>query len=110
MTDMMWEVYAVKYDDRNNRMRVESFILDPAHDQAHPMDYFVWAIVGKRKTYVLDTGFDQVEGEKRGRIFLRQPAEGLRMIGVEASNIDELIISHRVLTKCPHYTYRESLP
>ena len=58
-----------------------------------PMDYFVWAIVGKRKTYVLDTGFDQVEGEKRGRIFLRQPA-GLRMIGVEASNIDELIISH----------------
>ena len=32
MTDMLWEVFAVKYADRNNRMRLESFILDPAHD------------------------------------------------------------------------------
>ena len=44
MTDMLWEVYAVKYADRNNRKRVESFILDPAHDQPHPMDYFVWVL------------------------------------------------------------------
>ena len=44
MTDMLWEVFAVKYADRNNRMRVESFILDPAHDQPHPMDYFVWVL------------------------------------------------------------------
>ena len=89
-----YEIYAVKYAWRDATRNEHLIFKDPHDDTSMPMDYFVWAIVGKRKTYVLDTGFDQVEGEKRDRIFLRQPAEGLRMIGVEASNIDDLIISH----------------
>ncbi len=90
-----YEVYAVKYAWRDAMRNDHLIFKDPHDDTAMPMDYFVWAIVGKHKTYVLDSGFDHPEGEKRDRMFLRQPAEGLRMIGVETENIDDLIISHR---------------
>ena len=44
MSESLWEVYAVKYADRNNRTRFESFMFDPLHGQPHPMDYFVWVL------------------------------------------------------------------
>ena len=32
MSESLWEVYAVKYADRNNRTRFESFMFDPLHE------------------------------------------------------------------------------
>ena len=72
MTDMLWEVYAVKYADRNNRKRVESFILDPAHDQPHPMDCFVWVLKAGKRVIMVDTGYDHTEAKRQGREILRQ--------------------------------------
>ena len=47
--------------NRNNRKRAESFILDPAHDQPHPMDYFVWVLkAGER---VIMVGYDHTEAK-----------------------------------------------
>ena len=43
MSDM-WEVFALKYAERGNRTRVESFIMDPHHDTPHDIDYYVWQI------------------------------------------------------------------
>lgn len=34
-----YEVYAVKYAERAERTRRESFIFDEAHDVIHPMDF-----------------------------------------------------------------------
>jgi hypothetical protein len=42
MTD--WQVHAVKYADRNARVRGDSFLFDDRHDVAHPMDYFIWVL------------------------------------------------------------------
>jgi glyoxylase-like metal-dependent hydrolase (beta-lactamase superfamily II) len=89
-----YEIYAVKYAWRDATQNEHLIFKDPHDDPAMPMDYFVWAIVGKHKTWVLDSGFDRAEGEKRGRTFHRLPAEGLRMIGVEAERVEDLIISH----------------
>jgi glyoxylase-like metal-dependent hydrolase (beta-lactamase superfamily II) len=89
-----YEIYAVKYAWRDATRNEHLIFKDPHDDPAMPMDYFVWAIVGKHKTYVLDSGFDRAEGEKRGRDFIRQPADGLRLIGIEAENIENLIVSH----------------
>ena len=89
-----YEIYAVKYAWRVATRNDHLIFKDPHDDPVTPMDYFVWAIVGKHKTFVLDSGFDREEGERRGRSFLRHPADGLRMIGVEAENIGDLIISH----------------
>ena len=32
-----------------------------------PLDYFVWAIVGQKRTFVFDTGFDAEVAQRRKR-------------------------------------------
>ncbi|MEK9901547.1 MAG: N-acyl homoserine lactonase family protein, partial [Rhodospirillaceae bacterium] len=77
-----WELYAVKYGTLVERMRRESFVkLDPHDDGPMPIDYYVWAAVSDDRTIVIDTGFDHVEAEKRGRSLLRSVTEGLGTIG-----------------------------
>jgi glyoxylase-like metal-dependent hydrolase (beta-lactamase superfamily II) len=89
----MFEIYAIRYGhlDRN---AAENFIGGDEHDAPMPLDYFVWAIKGPSKTYVLDTGFSTASGQRRGRTLVRPVDEGLRAIGVEPSEVTDVIISH----------------
>ena len=94
-----YEVYAVKYAYRD-AVRANNLIFSDAHDVPMPLDYYVWAIVGKTKTYVVDTGFDEAEAAARKRDHIRSPAEGLRLIGVEAENVEEIILTHMHYDHC----------
>jgi glyoxylase-like metal-dependent hydrolase (beta-lactamase superfamily II) len=89
-----YEVFAVRYATKQDRMRSENFILADPHDGIMPIDYFVWVIRSPTRTIVVDTGFEHGEGRKRGRQVLRLPREGLAMIGVEASRVEDVIITH----------------
>lgn len=40
---MSWEIHALKYAERSDRTRADSFIGDP-HDGPHPMDYYLWVL------------------------------------------------------------------
>ena len=60
------EIYAVRYAHLD-RTSTYNFVGGDPHDVPMPLDYFVWAIVGKRSTFILDTGFDEVMGKKRER-------------------------------------------
>lgn len=94
-----YEIYAVKYAQRN-AFRADHFIFSDAHDVPMPMDYFVWAIVGTKATYLVDTGFDADEARKRGRQHIRTPAEGLRMIGIDAEKAEHIILTHMHYDHC----------
>jgi hypothetical protein len=39
-----WEVYALKYAERSDRTRKESFIFDDHSNEAHTIDYFIWVL------------------------------------------------------------------
>lgn len=96
MTDTpvdVYEVYAIRYGTRDARSH-EHFVFRDIHDGPMPMDYFVWAIKGDKRTFVVDTGYGKAEGEGRGRKFLRCPTEGLRAVGVEAKSVTSVIITH----------------
>jgi glyoxylase-like metal-dependent hydrolase (beta-lactamase superfamily II) len=88
-----YEVYAVKYAERDAR-RPDHFLGGDPHDVPMPMDYFVWAIVGRDRTIVVDTGFNSHDAATRNRRLLRTAAEGLAMIGVDASAAPEVILTH----------------
>ena len=88
-----YELYAIRYG-RHPRKAAENFIQDDDHETDMPLDYFVWAIVGESKTWVLDTGFDPEVAKRRGRIMLRPIEEGLRAIGVDRSAVSDVIVSH----------------
>jgi glyoxylase-like metal-dependent hydrolase (beta-lactamase superfamily II) len=88
-----YEVYAIRYA-RHERRASENFIGGDPHDGPMPLDYFVWAIVGNGKSYVLDTGFDAAMARKRGRQHLRSPGEGLKAIGIDPATVEDVFISH----------------
>jgi len=88
-----YEIYAVKYA-HHARNASANFIGGDAHDGPMPLDYFVWAIVNKKRTFILDTGFDAEMASKRQREFLRSPGDGLKLIGVDPAKVEDVIISH----------------
>jgi glyoxylase-like metal-dependent hydrolase (beta-lactamase superfamily II) len=90
-----YEVFAVRYGTMTNRTRASNFIMPPdQHDGPGPIDYFVWVIRNAERTIVVDTGFDHEEAGKRGRELMRLPREGLAMLGVDASKVEDVVISH----------------
>ena len=90
----IYEILAIKYAERLNRVRAESFINADDHMSPHPMDFFVWVVRNSSRTIVVDTGFDQAEGDKRGRTIQRTPAAALATIGIDATTIEDVVITH----------------
>src|SRR5207237_2903181 len=78
----------------HERRSTANFIGGDTHDVPMPLDYFVWAVVGKDRAYLVDTGFDQAGAEKRGRQITRPIDRGLAMIGVQAADVKDVIITH----------------
>ena len=91
---MNWEVYALKYADRNSRTRKDSFIFDDNHDQPHEMDYFIWVLKSGDEVILVDTGYDEAEARRRGRPIIREPAAALAGIGLKPKDITTLIVTH----------------
>lgn len=88
-----YEVYAVKYAHHERRSR-ENFLGGDPHDVPMPLDYFVWLIRGAGREIVVDTGFSAEMAAKRGRTLLRCPSEGLRLLGVDAAKVSDVVITH----------------
>lgn len=89
----IYEVYAIRYA-HHDRNASENFIGGDAHDAPMPLDYFVWAIVGNGRTFVVDSGFDEATGRRRGRTTVRPPAEGLRAVGIDPEHVEDVIVTH----------------
>ena len=88
-----YEIYAIKYGERIGT-RGGVFVYGDPHDAPMPMDYFVWAIRNDDRVIVVDVGFGRDEGERRGRSFLRCPTHGLELIGIDAKDVEDVIITH----------------
>ena len=92
--EKLWEVYALKYAERNSRTRADSFLFDDDHASAHDMDYFIWVLKSDDKTIVVDTGYDAKEAKRRERPILRDPAKALEALGIHTEDVDTVIITH----------------
>ncbi len=89
-----WEIHAVKYADRNERRRVDSFIFDDNHDAPHPMDYFMWVLRRGHETLLVDTGYDAAEGKSRDRPIRMDPRDALAPLGISPDTITDVIVTH----------------
>ena len=101
-----YEVCAIRYAYRGDRMRHENFIVnagtDPVHDDSEPIAYYVWALRNRNRTIVIDTGFSKEESANRTKesngIWRCDhecaPAEGLASIGIDSRKVSDVIITH----------------
>ena len=91
---MTWEVYAIRYG-RHDRPAQQNHLLPLADPhEAMPLDYFVWLVRGQGREIVVDTGFSAAMAARRARMHLRCPTEGLRLLGVEAHSVKDVVITH----------------
>lgn len=95
----MYEVYAIRYA-HGPRKRSENFLGGDPHDAPMPLDYFVWAIVGKNSTFVVDMGFEKSVGDRRGRQSMKPVADGLAAIGIRHEEVEDVIITHLHYDHC----------
>jgi glyoxylase-like metal-dependent hydrolase (beta-lactamase superfamily II) len=91
-----YEVFALKYATRDAK-RADHFldktaVRDP--DAPMPMDYFVWLVQNASRRYLVDTGFAEAVGTRRGRTHLRRPVDALKLLGVEVGSLDGVVITH----------------
>ena len=89
-----YEVYAIKYAERINRTRAETFIFEDDHISPHPMDYFIWVVRNEHRTILIDTGYDGGEASSRERPILIEPREALSRIGIKPDSIEQIVITH----------------
>lgn len=93
MTLPVYEVFAIKYGDRMGE-RGKIFVHGDPHDAPLAMDYFVWVIKSEERTVVVDVGYGRTEGERRGRSFLRCPAESIKLVGGDPDTVEDVVITH----------------
>lgn len=87
-----YRIYAVRYAHRET---TSSEVFQGDHEgRPIGMDYFVWALTDGRRTVVVDLGFTEPVGTRRGRQFLRCPSEGLRRLGIDPGRVEHVIVSH----------------
>jgi glyoxylase-like metal-dependent hydrolase (beta-lactamase superfamily II) len=89
----VYEVYALKYAERDAR-RPEHFLGGDPHDVPMPMDYFIWVAIGPDATWVVDTGFGELDATRRQRRLVRTATEALATVGVDAALVSDVIITH----------------
>jgi len=91
---MIWRVHAVKYAERNSRVRGDSFMFDDNPTAPHPMDYFMWVIENDEQTILVDSGYDSTEAASRGRPIRLEPNFALEPLGVVPEDVTDLIVTH----------------
>ncbi|HTL91770.1 MAG TPA: N-acyl homoserine lactonase family protein [Steroidobacteraceae bacterium] len=99
-----YELYAIRYATAL-RSRAEVFVGGDPHDAGPiPIDYFVWLARNGPHTVVIDTGFDALAAQRRGRQLLREPSAALALLGVDCAQVEHVIITHL------HYDHAGNLP
>ncbi|GAF79418.1 unnamed protein product, partial [marine sediment metagenome] len=93
MPEPEFQIYAIKYAERIG-IRGKTFMDGDPHDAPIAMDYFVWVLKSDERTIVVDVGMNRAEGERRERTFLRCPTEGLKLIGIDHNDVEDVVISH----------------
>ncbi len=88
-----YEVYALRYATRE-ALRRNNFIGGDPHDGPMPMDYYTWVAIGPSGAYVIDTGFTAEMAKQRHRTFLRCPVESLALLGLQAGDVRDVILTH----------------
>lgn len=88
-----YEVFAIRYAMREAN-RSDHFIGGDPHDGPMPMDYYLWLIRGPDRVVVVDSGFTAAIAAQRKRVFLRDPIDALKLLGVDADAVHDVVLTH----------------
>lgn len=89
-----FELYALRYAIHTGRRAEDNFLNADPHETGVDLHYFIWLARRGDEIFVIDTGFADEAATARGRTLLRRPADALALLGVEASAVRQVILTH----------------
>src|SRR5579883_2654515 len=92
MTDRIepFDLFAIRYAHHAKRSASENFIGGDPHEEASPLDYFVWVARRSDRLFVVDTGFGTEAAQRRQRTLLRLPADGLKALDIAVGQVEDV--------------------
>jgi len=96
----LYEVFAIKYAELPREAHANFVDGDPHETSAMPLNYFVWVARNEQRTIVIDTGFGETVGQRRGRTITRPVAEGLLAIDIDPGEVRDVVITHLHYDHC----------
>ena len=93
----VYEVFALRIGSNAQRTARENFLYDGCLGEPGalmPLDYFFWVIRNDSRVIVVDTGFVPSTAVRRAREMGRPPADALAVLDVDASRVQDVIITH----------------
>ena len=100
---MRHRILAIRYGHLD-RTSDQNFLGGDDHASPMPLDYYIWVVKSDERTIVVDTGFETRAAAARGRTLTRPVSEGLAAVGVDASQVLDVVITHM------HYDHAGNLP
>lgn len=89
-----WQILALHYGENTARARRDSFAFATRPDAPHAMDFSFWVLRRGDEVIVVDTGMDAAEATRRQRAISREPADMLRAIGIDPSDVPAVVMTH----------------
>ncbi|MGI4813741.1 MAG: N-acyl homoserine lactonase family protein [Janthinobacterium lividum] len=94
MTLPVYEVYALRFATLAASAKDSFLLRADVHDGPIQLDFFIWAVRNRERTFVFDTGFGHEASARRRRALMRHPVEALARIGIDAGTVSDVILSH----------------
>jgi glyoxylase-like metal-dependent hydrolase (beta-lactamase superfamily II) len=89
----VWDVWALRLGSVDRPAR-DNFLMPCARSGAMRLDFTMWVARAGTRVVVVDTGFSERAGEKRGRRLDLRPAEAVRRLGIEPDQVGEVVLTH----------------
>lgn len=94
MSPEPFELFALRYANLSGRKASHNAIGGDPHEAGSDLDYFVWIAKRSDRTFVIDTGFAQGQADARKRHLIRSPKAGLALLGIDAAQVENVILTH----------------
>jgi glyoxylase-like metal-dependent hydrolase (beta-lactamase superfamily II) len=89
----IYEIYAVKYAGPFSRS-VAKVLWNTDWDKETEVNYYIWVVKGNEETLIVDCGVAPALAQKTGLKGYVNPVEVLARMGLNASQIERVIITH----------------
>lgn len=89
-----FELFALRYARHGGRNAADNYIGGDLHESGEDLFYYIWVARRSDRLFVIDTGFGEQAARERGRELAFRPAVALKHLGINAAQVDEVILTH----------------
>ena len=89
-----FEVFALHYARHGGRKNSDNFLGGSSDVSGSDLAYYVWVARRSDRVFVIDTGFGPQAAAERGRDLFELPEDRLKRIGIDASQVEDVILTH----------------